>query len=280
MESGAPAARQARWLGGARDWFGWLHARAEGSAWAATCGADGPLIGYARAIRDPRQRVEQLTELFVHPALHGGGIGRALLGSVLSRAVPPGWRRIIVANPTPAAEMLYVQWGTFPLATAWYLRLPTGAGLPPETPEIPEQILQGDHGADAGDDLDRAVLGMARPALHAFLAAHPAASRVTLARDGVAEASGWRWGGEIGPVVARTPAAMLALVRAHILAATLAGTPAVGMWIPGANTTLLRWLVAAGYPMLHASQVIIMASDPALTANLDRCLLPAPPYVW
>ncbi|HKD77317.1 MAG TPA: GNAT family N-acetyltransferase, partial [Ktedonobacterales bacterium] len=174
------AARQRQWDDGVREWFGWLHTQACGNAFVAARVNDGQVVGYARALRDERQQIETLTEIFVHPAFQRAQIGKALLRSVLSTDVPDRWRRAIFAHPDPVALGLYHRWGTFPLGTAWYVR-------PQITPEMQPDLLaqlttaraQGYtlraaslvHDRSAITWLDRAVLGVERVDQHAFVAA-------------------------------------------------------------------------------------------------------------
>jgi GNAT superfamily N-acetyltransferase len=280
-------ARQARWDADARAWFGWLHARAAGNAWVARAGADGPVVGYARAVRDPVRRLECLTELYVHPALQHGKVGQALLGAVLAPRVPDGWRRIIVAHPTPPALALYARWGTWPLATAWYVvaRPRRSASVRGIERGGHRQQLQDAHRAHTLDPPcmcgQFACVCVGRWGQMALLARH-LDGNVKVARHGAAIVGvGARCGSEIGPILGATPADTLNVVQRLFAESMAQGATQVGLWVPGTNITVLRWLYALpGVRLAIQSQVTIMASDPALVANLDRALLTAPPYLW
>ncbi len=264
-------ARQARWDHAGRAWYAWLHAQARGSAWVATAGAAGPVIGYARALRDPTQRREQLTELFVHPAFQRGHLGQALLRAVLAQRVPTGWRRGIVAHPTPAALALYYRWGTLPLGTAWYLVV-----RPVET--AAERTRHESHeGNEEHEGFERKCAFYAQGwDLPAFMVAHLGASVITHGRG-----TGVRCGDALGPVVGATPAEALAVTQALLADAWAAGERTCGLWVPHANAAVLRWLREAdGLRATLAGQVTLLGSDPALAARFDRSLLPALPYLW
>lgn len=285
----ALAERQARWASSRRAWFGWLHERAAGNAWAATVAATGQIVGYARAVRDPALRVEQLTEIFVHPTFQHGQVGRALLAAVLAPAVAPGWRRIICAHPDPAALVLYHRWGTYPLATAWYL---TPSFTPPSREQLAASLAanqaEGLHlrpidwaqDAAAIAQMDRAATGMDRSDQLRFMAEMPGAALLVSERADTITGYGVRQGDSVGPVVGMTPADTLALAQAHLLAMYDAGQPSAGLWVPGVNVVLLHWLRTCGARCLLRGQVQIMASDGPSLAHLDRLTLTAPAYVW
>src|SRR6185437_10598249 len=218
------SARQARWVQQGRAWYGWLHAQAQGNAWVATCGADGPIIGYARALRDPARQMEQLTELYVHPAFQRGKVGKALLSAVLAERVPLDWQRIIVAHPSPPALALYYRWGTLPLGAAWYM-------------------LARPHRSGQSRGIERGQPGGVERGQPQGIAPTD-----TLTVD-------------LGPILGATPSDALALVQAQIAAAWAAGATQIGLWVPTANTTLLCWLRdASGLRLELCSQVMIMGS--------------------
>ncbi len=295
------AARQERWSRQGRAWHSWLHARAGDNAWVATSGADDCVVGYARALRDPARRLEQLTELYVHPAFQRGKVGKALLSAVLAEQVPQGWRRVIVAHPSPAALALYYRWGTLPLGAAWYV-------VTRPHPQLRSSFAGEGRSLDEKVALDKQIIqqGVRHDSLPLassnapydhpfsirregvggwgqlpFVATHLGATISQRQRDGETVAWGARCGGEIGPLWGATPADALALTHAQMAEAWQTGAAQLGLWVPAANTTLLRWLRETSGPRLRlCSQVMIMGSDPALAEHLDRSLLTAPPYVW
>jgi ribosomal protein S18 acetylase RimI-like enzyme len=287
-DAATPEARQRRWDGGAREWFGWLHTQARGNAYVAARVSDGQVVGYARALRDDRQQTEALTEIFVHPAFQRAQIGKALLRSVLSADVPDRWRRVIFAHPDPVALGLYHRWGTFPVGTAWYVRPQI---MPEMQPALLAQLASARaqgytirsaslvHDRSAITWLDHAVLGTDRVEQHAFVAARLKARTFIALRWGRIAAYGTRVAGHIGPVVGETPADVLAMVIALFADALAHGETAEGLWIPGANTALLEWLANEGIPMRIAGQATLMASDAGQFTHLDRCVMTSPPYV-
>jgi GNAT superfamily N-acetyltransferase len=279
---------QRRWDTGMRAWFGWLHEQTQGNAWVATSGAAGPIVGYARTRRDEQQRIEALTEIFVHPHFQRGQVGKALLAAVLSPAVPDSWRRVIFAHPEPAALALYHRWGTFPLGALWYMQPHLTAELLPslllqlaslraQGCVIRPAMLATDSGAVAW--LDRATLGVARIEQHAFMTTRLGGQMLVLQRAGRIAGYGLRAGGQIGPVVGETPADTLALVVAHIAAALTHEEELLGLWVPGANTTILEWLIAADIKTTIAGQATLMVSEPTQVTYLDRYVVTAPPYL-
>ncbi len=284
----AQSARQRHWDDGAREWFGWLHTQARGNAYVAARVSDGQVIGYARALRDERQQIEMLTEIFVHPAFQRAQIGKALLRAVLSMDVPDRWRRVIVAHPDPVALGLYHRWGTFPLGTAWYVRPQITAEMQPNLhAQLTSARAQGYtiraaspvHDRSAITWLDRAVLGVERVAQHAFSAARLNARTFIALRWGRIAAYGTRVAGTIGPVAGETPTDALTLVIALCADALAHGEPVEGLWIPGDNTALLEWLAGEEIPMRIAGQATLMASDPGQFTHLDRYVLTSPPYL-
>lgn len=304
------AARHERWTARGHAWFDWLHSRAQGHAWVATRTSDGAVIGYARALRDPAQRLEQLTELFVHPAFQRGQVGKALLAQVLPPQVPDGWRRIIVVHSALAPQALYLRWGVHPLGTAWYVGwrdgpspsgMERGASLArafcppasvgarfiaPVSPSAPvvSMLAPAPTSRDAEIDWEQLLtLGDRIDRRAAMRLMGEQLGGVMLARERGGELMGYgaRSQGEIGPVVGATPDDAVALVAAHLEAMLAAGETPHGLWVPGTNIALLRWLRdACPLRMFLRGQVAIMASDPSLVASLDRYVLTAPPYVW
>ena len=280
--------RQARWDAGTRAWFGWLQTRSQGNAWVATSGENGLIIGYARAVRDEAQRLEELTELFVHPAFQHGQVGKALLHAVLSPQVPTGWRRIILANPGLSPLALYLRWGTYPLGAALYVSFLPRTTPPASAPTMLERersplspLRWGSDGGASIAALDRAAMGVERLDLLHFMAEQLGGRLLVHERAGAIVGYGMRCRNEIGPVVGTTPEDVVALIAAHVQAILAAGEVPRGMWVPCANTTLLDWLCCAcPLPISLLGQVTIMASDPTLVAHLHRCVLTTPPYIW
>lgn len=277
-DAAALAGWRARWAAGERDWWGHVSRLAGERAVAAVVAPDGPLVGFARVVADPVRRVEQLTDLYVRPAFWRGQVGRHLLAAVLAPTPPPGWRRVIIANPVAPALALYLRWGVVPLGGAWFLRLPAdvtrpvalGAGIRPLVWPADAAALEG----LAGD-----LALPHRAALHGFLATRPAARGLARERAGAVTGFGWREDDLIGPVLGATPADTVALVAALLAEARAAGVTAPGLWAPGANVALLGWLRDHAPRLTLAGQVTILADAPATLAALDRLVLPGRPYL-
>ncbi len=283
--------RQMHWEGNQRLWSGWIQTMSRGAAWGAVDMSDlarasaavAPLVGYARAVRDAAARVEYLTELFVHPALQGGKIGQALLGAVLAPVVPDSWRRLIIAHPLPAPLALYHRWGTYPLATVWYLMLrPDRAHqLTGRTEQRNGRIrpLESTRDLPALHWLDQTVLGRTRDAQHLFMLRVIGAHGLVLERNGTLAGYGLRTGEQIGPVVGETANDTLAITRALLRAALAEGAALPGCWVPGANIAVLQWLRGVPGRLILGSQVTLMSSSPDLATGLDRAVLTSPPYL-
>ncbi|MEU5251994.1 GNAT family N-acetyltransferase [Streptomyces longwoodensis] len=87
-----------------------------------------------------RAWVDRRSEVDVHPAHRGSGLGAALLGWTLARARQAGTARVVQTVPdadTDAVDLLRA-YGYRPLVTAWLLHCATSAE--PEVPEPPAGI--------------------------------------------------------------------------------------------------------------------------------------------
>src|SRR3569833_2781721 len=134
--------------------------------------SDGRTVGYCGL-----RRVGGLTllsDLFVDPAWHGGGVGRRLLDVAFGVAGD----RSTFASRDPRAMSLYVRYGMIPRWPLLYLCGPpspgtAGPGAPPPSRGIPgtqraERVTAGTGAADA-----RALDGCGRSADYAFWAGEP-----------------------------------------------------------------------------------------------------------
>ncbi|HUH98685.1 MAG TPA: GNAT family N-acetyltransferase [Anaerolineales bacterium] len=137
-------------------------ARTSDNFWVAE--ENGRLIGFARSIL--RQDVRQLTEFFVLPQYQSSGVGRELLGRAFP--VAGAGRRFILATIDGRAVQRYLKAKVYPLFpcctfshAAPRLDLATDLTIEPITPSA--QAL------GELNRIDRAVLGFARVAEHAWL---------------------------------------------------------------------------------------------------------------
>jgi GNAT superfamily N-acetyltransferase len=176
---------------------------------------DGGLAGYC-GVR-PVGGATMLTDLFVDPSRHGGGVGRALLDVALSG----GGERFTFASRDPRAMSLYVRYGMVPRWPLLYLSGPPGAGGPFAARRVaPEEAAAA----------DERLTGHDRAADYAFWATFPSATGLVV-RDGPAVvAAGVSGGGWLVHLVtaegvdpAATLAAALGAVRADRVALCLPG---------------------------------------------------------
>ena len=280
--------RQARWDAGLRTWSRWLWQRSQASSWVATRATDGLVIGYARVVRHEHEKREQLTELFVHPAFQSAQVGKALLSAVLTPEVPTGWRREIFAHPDPVPLALYYRCGTFPISTAWYVRV----HLQPEHLDRIKAIYQSldavgmkTRRASGVQDLgligwlDRAVLEIDRSEQHQFMAHELGAHSLLLHRWGRIAAYGTLSAGHVGPVVGESPVDAALIIAAFCAFQLIHGETTLSFWLPGANVAVLRWLREQDIPLRLVSQATLMASDPQHFRLLDRTIFSSPPYL-
>src|SRR2546421_5511336 len=78
------------------------------------------LVGYARVVR--LDTMDQLTELMVHPAHQGHGVGRALLERCWPGDPSPQLGRVVVATGAPNDLTLYTEFGVMPVGGHWHMR--------------------------------------------------------------------------------------------------------------------------------------------------------------
>jgi GNAT superfamily N-acetyltransferase len=198
-------------------------------------------VGFSGAVI--RDGIWFLSQLWVLPKRHAGGIGSALLDEALS------WGRgasafTVVASPHPAAQLMYLRASMYPL---WVQHELTGGGTdPPPVSDGLDALEDGDQGWV--DDLDREVRGIARPEDHGFW--REQAAGLSLRRDGEPAGYVYVWpDGKVGPGAVRDPADMPAVVRA---ARHRAGGP-VTFAVPSANWAALGELVRDGLSPLGSN---------------------------
>jgi GNAT superfamily N-acetyltransferase len=276
--------RQNRWEHYGRQWFAWLHQLSKGSAYAAVRVRDGMIAGYIRVIRDPIQQIEQLTELYIRPEFQRGGVGRALLDAALPRGIQAGWDRQIIAHSDHRVIAIYVRRGTYPITNAFYIR-PYCRGdqykqFVESLPSIKGTIVALNPLNHATfDDIDRTVFGHGHSLHHDLLMHYLRAKYIGLLDGSRLIGYGVHTPSGIGPVVATTAGATLALISS-LYRTTLEQTGELpGIWVPGANCATLRWFSSLNIPVRYEGQVIIMSSNLALGEGLDRVILTSPPYI-
>jgi GNAT superfamily N-acetyltransferase len=199
---------------------------------------DDRLIGFGTSI--VREDVWFLSQLFVHPDVQSGGAGSRLLDGLLAMEQARRARvRAVLSSDDRRAFGLYLSRGMLP---SWSMiqfrrRAPRRA-----EPVVPELGALSEQDIAAVDDLDRGVRGFARRVDHAFLGSIATAYAL---RDGgrlVAYAYVHE-GGKVGPLVAATPASLVAMVDA---VDSVAG-PDASWSVPSAASVLVARLLDLGY---------------------------------
>jgi GNAT superfamily N-acetyltransferase len=196
---------------------------------------DGGPIGFSAATE--REGIWFLSQFWVLPDRHGGGIGSALLDEALA------WGRgarafTVVASPHPAAQVLYLRASMYPL---WTQIDVVGEGPAPEEGPPGMRELE-DRDAEWRDELDREVRGGARPEDHSAFQAWGARG-VVIERDGrrLGYVYGWPEG-KVGPAAAHRPEELPVLIEAG---RHLVGGP-VTVVVPSVNWSALRELIRLG----------------------------------
>ncbi len=234
--------------------------------------AGEPLAGFASAVA--RGSLWYLSMLFVDPAEQHGGLGRAML----ERILPPQDRLVDITlslasdSAQPISNGLYSSLGIVPRLPLYHVvgrptrpaELPslgdgvTAAALTPGAPDTP---LPGDVHA-----LDRELLGFDHPQDHRFAAETGRRPYLYRARDG--ELLGYGYAstvGHVGPVAARDPALLPAILGHLLLAVEPRGASA--LWVPGSAGSALTALVRSGM-RLDGFPILLCWTRPF--ADLDR----------
>jgi GNAT superfamily N-acetyltransferase len=222
-------------------------------------------FGAAQQVGPAAKPVTMLCDLFVDPAAHGSGTGRALLAELWG----PAERRITFSSTHPHALPLYTSFG---LDAWWPLLYLRGDSRTLETPAgwavvdaAPGQVTE----------LELAWTGADRGADHRVWAARPNGGGVLVTRDGAAVAAGTAAGPDDGYGLMH-----LAISPVTDNAAAAVITALAGLVPPGPVTTVclpaphpaVRPLLAQGWRVTYLDQ--FMASEPGL---LDpRRAVPSP----
>ncbi|HEY5875669.1 MAG TPA: GNAT family N-acetyltransferase [Ilumatobacteraceae bacterium] len=207
------------------------HLMAHGRLFVAVRG--GRVIGFAGARDVGGHRL--LSDLFVDPHAHGGGVGRVLLATVLDGSE----ERYTFSSSDPRALPIYARAGMRPRWPLLYLRGPA----PEVATEALEAVAVEPAEADDVAAVERAVTGVDRAVEHRYWARRPGASAAIVRIDGAAV-------GAVSFVVrngetriehlALAPATDAGLVVAAVGA--VAGAPTVRAFVPGPQP-LLEWLL-------------------------------------
>jgi hypothetical protein len=236
------------------------HLAATAAEWWVLEDADGGITGYARSVE--RSGMLELTEFFVAPDTRVRGAGRGLL----ERAFPlgRGKHRSIIATVDAPAVALYLRFGV--------RHQTTGLGVAGAPQRVDPPTGTDVRAATAEDVLafEEELLGHGRPEDAAFIAGD---------RPGiVVEQSGRRLGyaflpngsGFAGPVGARTPDALPAVLAHLERAAHDAGAENLELTVPLAAADAMTWLLEERRFRLDPFYVLFLADGP--WAQLDRYL--------
>ena len=224
-------------------------------------GGRGPIIGFGIAAQ--REHVWFLSQLYVLPHEQGHGTGRSLLTQILP-SVPSDGPFPSVGNPTggatrvpgilamctdsaqPVSNGLYARYGIVPRVPVFNLvgtpspsalaRLPAGVEAIPFGKSDPTAAVA---------SIDRAVLGYAHEADHAYLRATGRTGFVYRSDDG--EPVGYGYSSEVGRFgpVALLDETLTAPVIGHLMNA-IRPRGATTAWVPGANDRAMVALLRAG----------------------------------
>ena len=231
------------------------------------------VVGFSAATL--REGLWYLAMLFVQPGLQGDGMGSALMDLAQAGAahVPvPGPDDALASGihtwgmctdaAQPISNALYARRGMLPRVPIWRLfgeirRWNALPELPGSLEAVPFEALVGGGGgggdghrrlAEAIDGIDRALIGAAHPADHAFLRREGRAGFLLRERGNEGAAPlGYVYGsagGRLGPLAATDPALHPALLGVALRRTPMLG--AVAMWVPGTADLATRALLDAG----------------------------------
>jgi len=119
---------------------------------------DGHVLGFAGAIT--RGPVTFLTDLFVHPQIQSGGLGKTLLHQVLSQR--PSLIRCTMSSTDPRAQALYTRQGMQPLFPHFNLQWRGRVHTEPEPLATDLEVVEGEAGDPAFVQWDAQIGGRAR----------------------------------------------------------------------------------------------------------------------
>ncbi|GAB4454591.1 MAG: hypothetical protein Kow00120_24400 [Anaerolineae bacterium] len=230
---------------------------------------DGEAIGYARSI--VRDGVQELTEFFVLPGAQSAGVGRALL----ARAFPANagvQRRVIIATADLRAQARYLKAGVYPSFPIYYFgRAPEVVGLGANLAFEP--ISKTSKTLAILGDLDRAIIGHAREADHAWLLTER--QGFLYRRNGHVIGYGYI-GPSSGPFALRDPNDFPAVLAHAELQAALRGQRHFGVEVPMINRAAVDYLLTRGYRM-DALFAFFMSDAPF--GRFENYIFTSPPFI-
>ena len=214
------------------------------------------VVAFAAAVK--REQLWYLSMLFVLPEIQGVGVGRELLARVLPE--DDGVARATATDSAqPIANALYATYGMVPrMPLLSLIGLPERPGAFGQLPSgvVPvafEEAVTGSGGGQrradlegAIEELDRELVGVARPQDHGYLRSEGRRGWLYRGPDG--QPLGYGYAGEsgrLGPVAVRDQD-LLGPVLGHLTSAVLP-RGAFAVWIGGAADRALVPLLRAGF---------------------------------
>ena len=220
---------------------------------------DGTVAGFSIAyLRDAHWHLKSLQ---VVPAHQGLGIGGELMRRCMVD-LPPGAVRSVVSEAIqPISNALYVRAGMYPRLVLYAL-----AGDPAAARRLSrDQVVASAPASDAElDELDRDVIGYARPDAHRLWRSVIDAERLVSARSG-GGLVGYAYianDGTIGPALGRTPRDLRSVIGHSMGRLAETGSRSANVLVPGTLRPVLDGLFRAGF-RIGPVPLFFMASSPA-----------------
>jgi GNAT superfamily N-acetyltransferase len=239
----------------------------------------GP-VAFARVVRFGA--MEQLTDLMVHPAHQGEGLGRRLLEQVWPREPSPSLGRLVVATGAPRDLSLYTAFGVMPVAGHWHMRQDTAAYLECRSQETDATeagsvvVLTPERAVAEWKRLEPDAIGHERRALHEFFG-RDRSCLATCDAAGTATALAWvSSDGDIGPAVGASAGDVLTVVLAALDRVAKTQEPAfLGVFATTASWQLLHRLRMLGFRVYWPSWIMCSVPLP----GLERYVPTRPPFL-
>lgn len=228
------------------------------------------LVGFAVAV--VREDEWFLSSLFVTPAAQSQGIGSALFAKCWQGAGGAAIRAVIANPANPVSVALYARHGMAPQVPL--LRLsgpPPASAAPGDAGPAVTLVSSEDEDLSWLAPFDRGVRGHAHPDDHAYLrSAGHTLHRCIVEQTTVGYIYTAPWG-QVGPAVAG-PRSLTGAALAALQHLAAAGCPTAQLYVPGAASELVAWLLGAGF---RNQGVDVYCAD---TLHGDwRCYLPYRP---
>jgi GNAT superfamily N-acetyltransferase len=262
-----------------RNLVAFLDAQPQGRYVVAEDGG-GP-VAFARLVRFGR--MEQLTDLMVHPEHQGRGLGRRLLEQVWPDGPSPSLGRLVVATGAPRDLSLYTDFGAMPVAGHWHMRQRAEIYLHNRAQEMADMtdpgvhVLKADRAVAEWKRLEPSAIAHGRPALHEFFGRDRTCLATIDPHTGEATSLCWvSSDGDIGPAVACSPGQLVPVVLAALDRVAMTQEPRnVSVYTSTLSWWLLRRLRTLGFSVYWPSWVLCSVPLP----GLDRYMPTRPAHL-